>query len=297
MLRRNDPCWCGSGQKWKKCCYPATPPQRFTDELRREYQQHYDILLKDERQIEGIRTAGKLAAHILEELCRHAKAGVTTAELDALSRQMHKDAGARPAPLGYGTPPFPQSICTSLNNVICHGIPDDRPLEDGDIVNIDVTAQLNGYFGDCSQMVIIGKTTKERAHVTEVAYECLQRGIQAAKPGNRVCDIGEAITQYAESQNCSVVHQFVAHGVGMQFHENPQILHCRNNDRTPLVPGMTFTIEPMINIGSPDAVIDPDDGWTARTVDGKDSAQWEYTVVVTEDGCEILTPWTRVSKP
>lgn len=292
MTGRNDPCWCGSGEKWKKCHFPAENPAGGKD-LRKEYFQKHHILIKNPQQIAGIREACRLAAHILDETCKMAKAGVTTQELNDFAHQMHIKAGAIPAPLGYGRPPFPKSICTSLNEVICHGIPDEFPLREGDIVNIDVTALLNGYYGDCSRMVTIGKVTPDKQLVVDVAYESLMRSIAILKPGVPVSAIGGEIEPYAKSKGCSVVNQFVGHGVGVEFHEGPQVPHYRNSIDIKLVPGMTFTIEPMINAGVREAVVDKFDQWTARTRDGKPSAQWEHTLLITDDGVEILTPWKR----
>jgi len=296
MIGRNDACWCGSGKKWKKCHFPSTGssieelPKNF-DKLAEYYYSHFGIILKTPKQIEGIRASGHLAAQILDATCKMAQMGVTTNELNDFAHKLHLDAGAIPAPLHYGEPPFPKSICTSLNEVICHGIPDDTPLKEADIVNIDVTCILNGYFGDCSRMVTIGKTTHERALVTDVSHDALMQSIAILKPGVLLHQIGDVIESYAESKGCSVVNQFVGHGVGIEFHEPPQIPHYRNSIAVSLVPGMTFTIEPMINAGRPEAVIDPKNGWTARTIDGKASAQWEHTLLITESGCEILTPW------
>jgi len=295
MIGRNDVCWCGSGSKWKKCHFPlqGAGDKAKTKSLKEDYFRKYRILLKDPAQIQGIREACKLASHILTETCKLAQAGVTTSELNEFAHKMHLKAGAIPAPLGYGEPPFPKSICTSLNEVICHGIPDKTVLKDGDILNIDVTCIYNGYYGDCSRMVTIGAVSAERQLVVDVAYECLMRSIEILKPGLPIFKIGDIIEDYAKSKGCSVVHQFVAHGVGVDFHENPQIPHCRNRLNLELVPGMTFTIEPMINAGVRDAVIDPKDEWTARTVDNRASAQWEHTLLITETGHEILTDWTR----
>lgn len=262
-------------------------------ELKKMYLKKYQILLKTPQEIEGIRAACKLSSQILDETCKMAQAGVTTEELNAFAHKLHIEAGAIPGSLGYGMPPFPGSICTSINEVICHGIPDQKPLKDGDIINIDVALKYKGFYGDNSRMVVIGKTTRERQHVVDVAYECLMRSIAILKPGVLVSAIGETIESYARANGCSVVYQFVAHGVGVDFHEGPQIPHCKNNLKIPLVPGMTFTIEPMINIGVPHAVIDEKDEWVARTADGKPSAQWEHTLLITESGHEILTPWVR----
>jgi methionyl aminopeptidase len=289
MISRNDPCWCGSALKWKKCHFPTLSPQNADSAHAEQYLKKYGILIKNHEQIAGIREACKLAASILDQTCRQAKAGVTTEELNRFAHQLHIAAGAIPAPLGYGSPPFPKSICTSLNEVICHGIPNGIPLKDGDILNIDVTCILNGYYGDCSRMVSIGNIEAEKQKVIDVSYECLQRAIQILKPGLMVFEIGNIIETYARAQKCSVVNQFVGHGVGVQFHEPPQIPHHFNQVKIPLAAGMTFTIEPMINAGVRSAVIDPKDHWTARTEDGKPSAQWEHTVLITAHGYEILT--------
>lgn len=257
--------------------------------MKAEYFKKHEIVLKTPEQIEGIRATGKLAATILKKVCAQAKKGVTTEELDAYAMELHKEAGAKPAPLGYGHPPFPKGICTSLNEVICHGIPNDRPLEEGDIMNIDVTSILNGYYGDCSAMVTIGNISEEKQKVVDVSYECLMRAIKILKPGILVSEIGQVIEDYASGEGCSVVNQFVAHGVGVDFHEAPQIPHYYNNTAISLAAGMTFTIEPMINAGVREGKIDPKDHWTARTLDGKPSAQWEHTLLITDEGYEILT--------
>ncbi len=290
MFSRNDPCWCGSGKKWKKCHAPELPhtPQEL---LRSKYLKTYGILLKNKEQIEGIRQSGHLAAKILDAVCKEAVAGATTNYLNAFAEKLHKEAGAIAATLGYGSPPFPKSICTSLNEVICHGIPNDTPLKEGDILNIDVTCILNGYYGDCSKMVTIGKVCEEKQRVCDVSLECLKRSTAILKPGIFVYEIGEVIEDYASEHGCSVVNQFVAHGVGVGFHEAPQIPHHYNKLAIPLAEGMIFTIEPMINAGVRSAIIDPKDHWTARTGDLRASAQWEYTLLITENGHEILTPW------
>jgi len=287
-MERNDLCFCGSMKKWKKCHYPELPKESFK-EAKERYQKQWGILLKTPAQITGIKKACRLAAYLLDELCKASKVGVTTNELNRLAEKLHKEHSAIAAPKGYGYPPFPKSICTSLNEVICHGIPDDRPLQEGDIMNIDVTVILEGYYGDCSRMVAIGKISQEAKHLLDVTLECLHKGIAVCKPGALISAIGDAIEPYAHSQNCSVVHQFVAHGVGCDFHEPPQIPHNRNRLNIPMEVGMTFTIEPMINLGAREAVIDRQDQWTARTVDGSLSAQYEHTILITPEGSEILT--------
>ncbi|HSX11926.1 MAG TPA: methionyl aminopeptidase [Rhabdochlamydiaceae bacterium] len=285
-VTRNDPCWCGSGKKWKKCHFPQMPPEK--GDLSRDYLKRYGIVLKNDQEIAGIRKACHLAAHILDQVCKMAKEGVTTLELDQYTRKLHQEAGAIPAPLGYGSPPYPYSICTSLNDVICHGFPDDVPLKEGDIVNIDVSTILHGYFGDCSRMVAIGKIDPEKQNVMDTSHECLMRAIAILKPGVMLYEIGNVIEEYARAHSCSVVNQFVGHGIGLQFHEPPQVPHHHNNLKIALVPGMTFTIEPMINAGLRDAIFDANE-WTVRTADGKPSAQWEHTLLITDTGHEILT--------
>lgn len=285
MISRNDPCWCGSNKKWKKCHYPALPP---TD-LKNQYANRWGIILKTEEEIKKIRAACKIASKILDTLCNEAKPGVTTNELDKLSRTLHEEAKATPACLGYGEPPFPKTICTSLNEVICHGIPNDIPLQEGDIINIDVTSIVDGFYGDCSRMVIVGsKTDPERKKVVDCSFEALMKSIEICKPGLMLCEIGNVIEEVAKKYKCSVVDQFVGHGVGIDFHEPPQVCHHYNHMQIPLAEGMTFTIEPMINAGKKAGRIEAD-GWTAKTVDGKPSAQWEHTLLITKDGHEILT--------
>lgn len=287
MIGRNDLCWCGSNKKWKKCHFPKTNDK--PEDIAARYLKQYGIILKTEEQIAKIRAACKVTRHILNALCDAAQVGVTTNELNDYAEKLHKEAGVIAAPLHYGSPPFPKSICTSLNDVVCHGIPNDIPLREGDIMNIDVSVILDGYYGDCSRMVAIGNISEEKALVINVAHECLQRSIAILKPGILVSQIGEVIEDYATTRGCSVVYQFVGHGVGLQFHEPPQILHCRNNAHIPLAAGMIFTIEPMINAGVADAVVDAKNQWEARTKDGRASAQEEHTVLITENGYEILT--------
>ncbi|MBP9841566.1 MAG: methionyl aminopeptidase [Simkaniaceae bacterium] len=285
MIERNDSCWCGSEKKWKKCHFPTLPKEN----LKSLYLKQYQIILKTPEQIKGIRASCQLASNILKALCSAAKAGVTTNELDALAAKLVRAAGAIAAPLGYGSPPFPKSICTSLNEVICHGIPNDKPLVEGDFLNIDVTTILGGYYGDCSAMVAIGEISAEKKRIMETAYTCLMEACAILKPGIPLSKIGDVIEDIAAKQGCSVVNEFVGHGVGISFHEAPQVSHHKNSSKIPLAPGMTFTIEPMINGGVRRSVIDPRNQWEARTADGKPSAQWEHTVLITETGYELLT--------
>ena len=289
MISRNDPCWCGSDKKWKKCCYPLKDESQFPDSQRKKYKKQYGITLKTENEIAGIRKACQETAKLLKECVSAAKAGVTTNEIDQVAVDFCKKHNYVSAPLGYGDPPFPKSICTSLNEVICHGIPNDEPLVYGDFLNIDVSLIVDNYFGDCSAMAVIGDISDEKKRTLETSKECLARSIEILKPGVMVSQIGQVIEDYARTQNCSVVNQFVGHGVGIQFHENPQVPHHYNDMAIPLAEGMIFTIEPMINAGVRLGEIDPEDGWVCRTLDRKASAQWEHTILITKDGHEILT--------
>ncbi|NGX44627.1 MAG: Methionine aminopeptidase [Candidatus Anoxychlamydiales bacterium] len=286
MISRNDPCWCGSKKKFKKCHYPQP---RSNSDLHKTYLKDYGIIIKNKIQVEGIKKSCKIAAKILDKLCKAAKEGVTTLELDNLANELHKKYGVIPAPLNYGSPPFPKSICTSLNDVVCHGIPDKTKLKDGDIINIDVTCILDGYYGDTSRMVMIGEVEEERKRVVATSYQCLMESIKILTPGIKIFEIANIIEKTAKEKNCSVVNQFVGHGVGVGFHEPPQIPHNYNNIQIPLVPGMIFTIEPMINAGVRECEVDSDDKWTAKTIDSKASAQFEHTILITENSHEILT--------
>ncbi|MEF9497400.1 methionyl aminopeptidase [Chlamydia sp. 04-14] len=287
-MKRNDPCWCGSKRKWKHCHYPQAP-QVSWEQQKQYYASQYDIILKTPEQIEKIRHACQITARILDALCEASKEGVTTEELDQLSRQLHKEYDAIPAPLNYGSPPFPKTICTSLNEVICHGIPNDIPLRNGDIMNIDVSCIVDGYYGDCSRMVMIGDVSDIKKRICQASLDCLNAAIAVLKPNLPLYEIGEAIEACADTYGFSVVDQFVGHGVGIKFHENPYVPHYRNRSNIPLAPGMTFTIEPMINVGKKEGVIDPRNHWEARTCDNQPSAQWEHTLLITETGYEILT--------
>lgn len=289
MISRNDPCWCGSGKKWKKCCYPNKSQETTSSQLKQQYKKQYGIILKDDKQIEKIRFACKETARLLKLCCEKAKTGVTTNEIDQVAVNFCKEHGYKSAPLGYGDPPFPKSLCTSLNEVICHGIPDDKPLVEGDFLNIDVSLIVDGYFGDCSAMVAIGEISEEKRRVMETSKECLMRSIEILRPGVMVSQIGQVIEDYARTQRCTVVNQFVGHGLGLKFHEPPNIPHHYNDMQIPLAPGMIFTIEPMINAGVRGGEIDAEDEWTCYTLDRKPSAQWEHSLLITESGYEILT--------
>ncbi|MBA4754474.1 MAG: type I methionyl aminopeptidase [Sphingobium sp.] len=245
------------------------------------------IKLYDAAGFEGMRRAGRLAAEILDALVPHVVPGVTTGELDDIVRRMTLDGGGVPATLGYRG--YTHSCCTSINNVICHGIPGDYRLKDGDIVNIDVTPLVDGWHGDTSRMFIAGDAPIKARRLVEVTYECLMLGIEQAKPGNHLGDIGHVIQRHAEKHRYGVVRDFCGHGLGRVFHDSPEVVHIGRPGTGPeLKPGMFFTIEPMINIGKP-GVRMMEDGWTAVTRDRTLSAQFEHSIGITETGCEIFT--------
>ncbi|WIA58718.1 type I methionyl aminopeptidase [Sphingobium sp. WTD-1] len=245
------------------------------------------IKLYDAAGFEGMRKAGRLAAEILDALVPHVVPGVTTGELDDIVRRMTLDGGGVPATLGYRG--YTHSCCISLNNVICHGIPGDYKLKDGDILNIDVTPLVDGWHGDTSRMFIAGDAPIKAKRLVEITYECLMLGIEQAKPGNHLGDIGHAIQRHAEKHRYGVVRDFCGHGLGRVFHDSPEVVHVGRPGTGPeLKPGMFFTIEPMINIGKPGVKM-LDDGWTAVTRDRTLSAQFEHSIGITETGCEIFT--------
>jgi methionyl aminopeptidase len=259
------------------------------EKTKAQYASLYTIRLKENKDIIGIKKAGRLAVDLLNHVEENIKPGITTNYINSLVEEFTKKNNAVSAPLNYNG--FPKSVCTSINNVICHGIPDDTVLHDGDIVNVDVTPILEGYYADASKTFFIGSPSKDAKKLVSVTRECLHRGILMVKPKNRVGDIGYAIQRYAESQGCSVVREYVGHGVGLDFHEAPQIPHFgRKGNGIPLVPGMVFTIEPMINLGKHNLHV-LSDNWTVVTDDGSLSAQFEQTVLVTNNGFEILTPF------
>jgi methionyl aminopeptidase len=246
-------------------------------------------LIKTPEQIEGIRASGVVNTGVLDLVAKEIKAGISTATIDKLVFEYTVSHKAIPAPLNYEG--FPKSVCTSINNVVCHGIPSDKEiLKEGDIINVDVSTILNGYYSDASRMFVIGETIPEKADLVRVTKECLEIGMNAAVPFGFVGDIGNAIQRHATKHGYSVVRDLCGHGVGLKFHEEPNVDHFgRKGTGMLLVPGMVFTIEPMINMGIYKVYIDPNDEWTVFTADGKPSAQWEHTFVMTETGLEILT--------
>jgi methionyl aminopeptidase len=285
---RNDFCPCGSGQKYKRCCLKKGVVQK-NQPVKQAYYKKYNIRIKDEKDIEGIRKSGALVVQTLEAAGNFIREGITTDEINTLVHEFTVNHGGKPAPLNYRR--FPKSVCVSVNEVICHGIPGPRVLNAGDIVNVDVTTILGGYFADASKTFFIGQPGKDAEKIVSVSLESLRRGIGAVKPGNTTGDIGWAIQSYVESEGCSVVREYVGHGIGFEFHESPHILHYgKKGGGVPLVPGMVFTIEPMINLGGREIRTEKD-GWTVVTADGSLSAQFEQTLLVTEEGVESLTPF------
>jgi methionyl aminopeptidase len=259
------------------------------------------IAIKTPDEIEQMRVAGRLAAQVLDFIAAHVKPGVTTGELDRLCHSYMVDVqGTIPAPLNYAPPgyrPFPKSICTSVNHQVCHGIPGERILKNGDIVNIDVTVIKDGYHGDTSRMFFVGEPSVAARRLCDITYECMWVGIAQARPGGFLGDIGHAIQVHAEKHGYSVVREFCGHGIGRRFHEEPQVLHYgKAGTLDPLLPGMIFTVEPMINAGRRE-IRELADGWTIVTKDHSLSAQWEHTVLVTETGFEVLTLSAQTPPP
>ena len=286
-LEPNDPCWCGSGKKYKKCHWLQDC------ELDTNRREGFKILprsiLYSAEEIEKLRAAGALNHAILDMIASEVKEGVSTEHLDNLVREFTYDHHGIPACLDYEG--FPKSCCTSINEVVCHGIPHpDQILKDGDIINIDCTTILNGYYGDSSRMYSVGNVPENAKKLVDVAKECLEIGLKQVKPYGRLNDIGDAIEPYANEHGCSIVRDLCGHGIGREFHDEPEVVHYAQPRQKGvlMVPGMVFTIEPMVNEGTWKCKF-LRDGWTVITADKKLSAQWEHTLVVTETGYEILT--------
>ena len=303
VLKSNDPCWCGSGRKFKRCHKEASDsvrpgrvgPRRPVPEHipRPPYAETGEPPARDEPDVkspdvvERMRRAGRLAARVLQQVGAAVAPDVTTDELDELAHTLIVEAGAYPSPLNYNG--FPKSLCTSVNEVICHGIPDDRALRDGDIVNLDVTVYLDGVHGDTNATFLVGRVDDDSRRLVEVTRQCLDRGIAAVRPGRPISDIGRAIESHAAANGYGVVRAFVGHGIGEQFHTDLHVPHYYEPAMsTEMVPGMTFTIEPMITMGDWRHVL-WDDDWTAVTRDLRRTAQFEHMLVVTDDGAEVLT--------
>ncbi len=284
---RNDDCWCGSGQKYKKCHMRKDERMELLA-LKGEYVLPRN-LMKNATDIEGIKRSAEINKGVLDMVGERIRAGVTTNEIDQWIYDYTVEHGGVPADLNYEG--YPKSVCTSINDVVCHGIPNDKDvLADGDIVNVDCSTILDGYFSDSSRMFMIGEVSDERRRLVETTHEAVKAGLAAIKPWGRLTDMARAVQQVVEAAGFSVVREYGGHGIGHEFHEDPFVGYTEEMcDPYVLVPGMCFTIEPMVNAGKPDIWIDRGDGWVVRTKDGSDSAQWEVQLVVTDDGYELLS--------
>ena len=283
---RNDPCWCGSGKKYKKCHIDF-------DEKIEEFEVAGHIvpsheILKNAEQIEKIKESARINIAVLDYVAEHIKAGISTAEIDKWVYDITTKMGGVPAPLNFEG--FPKSVCTSINNEVCHGIPsEDVIIKDGDIINVDVSTNLNGYFSDSSRMFCIGNVSEENRKLVEETKNAVYEGLEQVKPWGFLGDMGQAVNDYVKSKGYSVVREVGGHGIGLEFHEDPWVSYIsKKGTEMLMVPGMIFTIEPMVNAGKPDIFVDEDNGWTIYTEDNSMSAQWEIQVLVTEDGYEII---------
>lgn len=283
---RNDPCWCGSGKKYKKCHIDF-------DEKIEEFEGAGHIvpsheILKNAEQIEKIKESARINIAVLDYVAEHIKAGISTAEIDKWVYDITTKMGGVPAPLNFEG--FPKSVCTSINNEVCHGIPsEDVIIKDGDIINVDVSTNLNGYFSDSSRMFCIGNVSEENRRLVEETKNAVYEGLKQVKPWGFLGDMGQAVNDYVKSKGYSVVREVGGHGIGLEFHEDPWVSYIsKKGTEMLMVPGMIFTIEPMVNAGKPDIYVDEDNGWTIYTEDNSMSAQWEIQVLVTDDGYEII---------
>lgn len=286
-IGRNDPCWCGSGKKYK-ACHAA-----FDEKIARFAQEGHRVptrdLIKNADQIAGIKESAKINVAVLDYIEEHIHAGMSTAEIDKIVYDMTTSMGGIPAPLNYEG--YPYSACTSVNEQVCHGFPsEDVILKEGDIVNVDCSTILNGYFSDSSRMFCIGEVSPEKKRLVEVTKECVYKGLEAVHPWGFLGDMGQAVHDHAYANGYTIVREIGGHGVGLKFHEEPWVgYHSRKGTEMLLVPGMIFTIEPMVNMGDVEIYIDDENGWEVYTEDGLPSAQWEIMVLVTEDGTEVLS--------
>lgn len=286
LPERNQPCWCGSGRKYKKCHWA------FDEKLKMYENQGILVpsheLIKTPEQIEKIKESAKINIAILDYVAEHIREGVTTQEIDNWVARITKEAGAVAAPLGYDG--FPKSVCTSINEQVCHGIPsEDIVLKSGDIINVDVSTILDGYYSDSSRMFCIGQVSPEKQKLVDVTRACVEKGLAKVKPWGYLGDMSQAVYEHAHANGYSVVREIGGHGIGLDFHEDPWVGYTQQaGTGMLLVPGMMFTIEPMINMGSYEIYVDDSDGWSVYTEDGLPSAQWEIMVLVTENGYEVI---------
>lgn len=284
---RNDACWCGSGKKYKKCHLP------IDDRLQLLYDEGFDVpdrgLLKTAEDIAGVKESAKVNVGALDYVAERIGVGCTTADIDRWVHEYTVEHGAIPAPLNYEG--FPCSVCTSVNEVVCHGIPsEEQVLKEGDIVNVDCSTILNGYYSDSSRMFCIGEVSQEAADLVRVTKEAVEKGLEAVKPWGMLSDMSAAVYEHVIAHGYTVVREFGGHGIGLDFHEDPFVSHVPNlGQDMVLAPGMMFTIEPMVNMGKQEIDMSDPDGWTVRTADGSLTAQWEIQVVVTETGVEVLS--------
>lgn len=289
----NDPCWCGSGAKYKKCHMNtdrASGAGSSSKPVKR------NPLLLDESERNAMRKACAFNAELMDEVRKFVKPGIKTIDIDSLVHEYTVSHGHIPATLGYGAsggthPPYPASLCTSVNEVVCHGIPNEYELEDGDIVNCDLTTIVDGWHGDQSETLFIGEVTDQARAVTQASFDSLWLAIDAIKPGSKVIEIGRVIMKHAKSLGFSVVHEYQGHGIGRLFHQKPHVPHFpdRIHGSQVLHAGLCFTIEPMINVGKAKTRLDSSDGWTVYTADGQLTAQFEHTILMTEQGPEVMT--------
>ncbi len=286
-LGRNDLCWCGSGKKYKQC-HERFDKKIETFALNGHIVPDHDII-KTPEQIQKIKESAVINMACLDAVGEAIHAGMTTQEIDDIVYETTKKMGGIPAPLNYEG--FPKSVCTSVNDQVCHGIPSkDVVLKDGDIINVDCSTILDGYFSDSSRMYMIGNVSEEKRRLVEVTKECCDLGLAAVKPWTFLGDMAQVIHEHAEKNGYSVVREIGGHGVGLEFHEEPWVGYCSNAGEDMLiVPGMMFTIEPMINMGTAQIFTDKENGWEVYTMDGKPSAQWEYQILVTEEGAEVIS--------
>jgi methionyl aminopeptidase len=286
-LGRNDLCWCGSGKKYKQC-HERFDKKIETFALNGHIVPDHDII-KTPEQVQKIKESAVINMACLDAVGEAIRVGMTTQEIDDIVYETTKKMGGIPAPLNYEG--FPKSVCTSINDQVCHGIPSkDVILKDGDIINVDCSTILDGYFSDSSRMYMIGNVSEEKRRLVEVTKECCDLGLAAVKPWTFLGDMAQVIHEHAEANGYSVVREIGGHGVGLEFHEEPWVGYCSNAGEDMLiVPGMMFTIEPMINMGTAQIFTDKENGWEVYTMDGKPSAQWEYQILVTEDGAEVIS--------
>ena len=285
-LGRNDACWCGSNKKYKVCHMASD--EKIEAFARQGHIVPPRFILKNREQIEGIRESGKINTAVLDYVAEHIREGMTTEEIDRLVHDKTAELGGIPAPLGYEG--FPKSVCTSINEQVCHGIPsEDIVLKDGDIINVDVSTIYHGYFSDSSRMFCIGNVSDEKKKLVDVTKECVELGLAQVKPWGFMGDMGQAVHDHAVKNGYSVVREIGGHGVGLEFHEEPFVSYVtKKGTEMLLVPGMVFTIEPMVNMGTDEVYTDGGDNWSVYTADGLPSAQWEIQVLVTETGYEVL---------